>query len=183
MRNTIRKGVLAVAAMMLLAAAPLAACGDAETAIRDDLTGRLEAVKQGDESFVSSIEENAGEDLDSLGVDADGFAEAFLDGFDYTVGDVTFGDGMATVEATIESRSLDDIMTGFRDDYYARLETLSLAELSDQNTLMRLAGETMMETVENADVVETDCEFTYTRTPKGRWKCDDGDETLAQAME
>lgn len=89
---------------------------------------------------------------------------------------VTFGDGMATVRATIESRSLDDIMTGFRDDYYARLETLSLAELSDQNTLMRLAGQTMM------DTVETDREFTYTRTPKGRWKCDNGDETLAQAM-
>lgn len=183
MRNTIRKGVLAVAAMMLLAAAPLAACGDAETAIRDDLTGRLEAVKQGDESFVSSIEENAGEDLDSLGVDAGEFAAAFLDGFDYTVGDVTFEDGMATVEATIESKSLDGIMTGFQNDYYARLETLSLAELSDRDTLTRLAGETMMETVENADIVGTDCEFTYTRTPKGRWKCDDGDETLAQAME
>ncbi len=96
---------------------------------------------------------------------------------------VTFGDGMATVEATIESRSLDDIMTGFRDDYYARLETVSLAELSDQNTLVRLAGQTMMDTVETAETVETDCEFTYMRTPKGRWKCDNGDETLAQAME
>ncbi|MBM6691684.1 hypothetical protein H6A71_01060 [Bifidobacterium pullorum subsp. saeculare] len=117
-----------------------------------------------------------------MGIDADRFAEAFLDGFDYTVGDVTFRNGMATVEATIESRSLDDIMTGFRDDYYARLETLSLAELSDQNTLVRLAGQTMMDTVETAETVETDCEFTYMRTPKGRWKCDNGDETLAQAM-
>lgn len=89
---------------------------------------------------------------------------------------MTFGDGTATVEATIESRSLDDITTGLRDDYYARLETLSLDELSDRDTLMRLAGQTMM------DTVETDCEFTYTRTPKGRWRCDNGDETLAQAM-
>ena len=96
---------------------------------------------------------------------------------------MTFGDGIATVRATIESRLLDDIMTGFRDDYYARLETLSLAELSDRNTLMRLAGENMMDTVETAETVETDCEFTYTRTPKGRWRCDDGDEKLAQAME
>lgn len=95
---------------------------------------------------------------------------------------VTFGDGTATVRATIESRSLDDITTGFRDDYHAQLETLSLTELSDQNTLMRLAGQTMMDTVETAETVETDCEFTYMRTPKGRWKCDNGDETLAQAM-
>lgn len=89
---------------------------------------------------------------------------------------------MATVRATIESRPLDDITTGFQNDYYAQLETLSLAELSDQNTLMRLAGQTMMDTVETAETVETDCEFTYMRTPKGRWKCDNGDETLAQAM-
>ena len=96
--------------------------------------------------------------------------------------DVSIKDGVATAKATITCKSLDGIMTDFQNDYYSRLDSLDITELSDQDALRQLAGETMMDVVETAETAETDCEFTYTRTPKGTWKCDNGDEALAQAM-
>lgn len=182
MTKTIGKRITLAVAMAVLAAVTLTACNSPEAAIRDDLTNQLETIKQGDDSFVSGIEENAGEDFASLGIDTDEFATAYLDGFDYTVEDVSIKDGVATAKATITCKSLDGIMTDFQNDYYSRLDSLDITELSDQDALKQLAGETMMDVVETAETTETDCEFTYTRTPKGTWKCDNGDEALAQAM-
>ena len=182
MKKTVWKRIRSAAAMAVLAAVTLTACNSPEAAIRDDLTNQLETIKQGDDSFVSGIEENAGEDFASLGIDTDEFATAYLDGFDYTVEDVSIKDGIATAKATITCKSLDGIMTDFQNDYYSRLDSLDITELSDQDALKQLAGETMMDVVETAETAETDCEFTYTRTPKGTWKCDNGDEALAQAM-
>lgn len=182
MTKTIGKRITLAVVMAVLAAVTLTACNSPEAAIRDDLTNQLETIKQGDDSFVSGIEENAGEDFASLGIDTDEFVTAYLDGFDYTVDDVSIKDGVATAKATITCKSLDGIMTDFQNDYYAKLGSLDIAELSDQDALKQLAGETMMDVVETAETAETDCEFTYTRTPKGTWKCDNGDEALAQAM-
>lgn len=180
-RNTVWKRAASAAAMAVLAAA-LTACNSPEAAIRDDLTNQLETIKQGDDSFAAGIEENAGGDFASLGIDPDEFVTVYLDGFDYTVRDVSIKDGIATAKATITCKSLDGIMTDFQSDYYTKLDSLDIADLSDQNALTQLAGETMMDVVETAETVETDCEFTYTRTAKGTWKCDNGDEALAQAM-
>lgn len=182
MKKTVWKRIVSATAMAAITAVTLTACNSPEAAIRDDLTNQLETIKQGDDSFVSGIEENAGEDFASLGIDTDEFVTAYLDGFDYTVEDVSIKDGVATAKATITCKSLDGIMTDFQNDYYSRLDSLDITELSDQDALRQLAGETMMDVVETAETAETDCEFTYTRTPKGTWKCDNGDEALAQAM-
>lgn len=176
------KRLVPTAAMAVLATVTLTACGGPESAIRDDLTTQLEAIKQGDDSITSGIEANAGDNLASLGIDTDEFVSKYLEGFEYTVDDVSIKDGVATAKATITCKSLGDIMTDFKDDYYKRLDSLDVAELSDEDALKQLAGDTMMDAVETAEPAETDCEFTYTRTPKGTWKCDNGDETLAQAM-
>ena len=160
MKKTVWKRIVSATAMAAIAAVTLTACNSPEAAIRDDLT----------------------EDFASLGIDTDEFATAYLDGFDYTVEDVSIKDGIATAKATITCKSLDGIMTDFQNDYYSRLDSLDITELSDQDALKQLAGETMMDVVETAETAETDCEFTYTRTPKGTWKCGNGDEALAQAM-
>ena len=164
MKKTVWKRIVSATAMAAIAAVTLTACNSPEAAIRDDLTNQLETIKQGDDSYT------------------DEFVTAYLDGFYYTVEDVSIKDGVATAKATITCKSLDGIMTDFQNDYYSRLDSLDITELSDQDALRQLAGETMMDVVETAETAETDCEFTYTRTPKGTWKCDNGDEALAQAM-
>ena len=95
MKKTVWKRIVSATAMAAIAAVTLTACNSPEAAIRDDLTNQLETIKQGDDSFVSGIEENAGEDFASLGIDTDEFVTAYLDGFDYTVEDVSIKDGVA----------------------------------------------------------------------------------------
>lgn len=105
--------VVAIACMLTLV---LGGCGgaSAEDLIRENLESYMGEVDVADEAFVEGLESSAGEDLDQLGITADEFAAAYLDGFGYEIGDITVDGDTATAELTITVKSYTDIMTTSR---------------------------------------------------------------------
>ncbi len=182
MRKRLLAPLIAFAALCLVA---LAACGgpSVEDMIREDLTSQLDVIKAGGDEFVEEIEASAGDDFASLGVDTAEFTKAYLDGFDYSIDEVTVEDDTATAKVTITCKSLTDIMSQFQTDFYAQLETVDTATLADQDALMKLAGQSLMSVTEAAEPKTTECTFTYTNDGEGTWSADESASTeLLNAM-
>lgn len=110
----------AVAAALLALAIALAGCSSGpsdEDVIRQGVSEELAAIKAGGDEFISSVEEDAGEDLKTLGIDARDFMSAYLDGFDYSVGDVKVDGDSATVHLSITCRSMGEATEAFMGAY------------------------------------------------------------------
>ena len=110
----------AVAAALLALAIALVGCSSGpsdEEVIRQGVSEELAAIKAGDDELISSVEEGAGEDLKTLGIDARDFMSAYLDGFDYSVGDVKVDGDSATVHLSITCRSMGEATEAFMGAY------------------------------------------------------------------
>ena len=126
--------VVAIACMLTLV---LGGCGgaSAEDLIRENLESYMGEVDVADEAFVEGLESSAGEDLDQLGITADEFAAAYLDGFGYEIGDITVDGDTATAELTITIKSYTDIMTTFQNDFYDWAYSVDPNTLSSQDEI------------------------------------------------
>lgn len=116
----------AVAAALLALAIALVGCSSGpsdEEVIRQGVSEELAAIKAGDDELISSVEEGAGEDLKTLGIDARDFMSAYLDGFDYSVGDVKVDGDSATVHLSITCRSMGEATEAFMGAYGDALPT------------------------------------------------------------
>lgn len=109
--------VMAIACVLTLV---LAGCGgaSAEDLIRENIESYMGEIDGANEEFVAGLEASAGEDLELLGLSADEFAAAYLDGYGYEIGDITVDGETATAEITITIKSYSDIMTTFQNDFY-----------------------------------------------------------------
>lgn len=171
MRKKLLAPIMLLCAVCLCA---LTACGPSvEDLIREDLTSQFDVIKNGGEEFVSEIEQSAGEDFASLGVDTAEFTAAYLNGFDYSIDEVTVKDDTATATVTVTCKSLTDILNNFQNDFYAQLESTDLETLADQDALMQMAGETLMSVTQAAEPKSTECTFTYTNDGEGNWSADE----------
>ena len=174
MKKRLFAPIIAFVALCLVA---LTACGgpSAEDMIREDLTAQFEEVKAGSDDLMDGIEEGAGEDFATLGVDPRAFAESFLEGFDYEIGDITVEDTTATANVSITVKSMGDIMNEFQLQYADYLSNLS--ELPSQEDLYHKAGEMLIDATATVEPKTTDCTFTYTQDDEGEWSADESAET------
>lgn len=102
---------IGVAAMMALTVGSLAGCNaDAanEEVIRTSLTQELDPYKNHDESVVNQIKSQNAVALATIGIDGQQYAEALLDGFDYSIEDVTVNGKDATATIVMTQKDLDE---------------------------------------------------------------------------
>ena len=125
-RGTIRALVASLAVVVAVSCGVvLGGCSSAnpEQAIRDDLTATLDEVKNVDDA---TIEELMGSvdtsQLEPYGIDGTEFARSLLDGFDYSIGDITVDGDTATAQVSITCKSAMDL--------YDELENM-MTELSE----------------------------------------------------
>lgn len=156
---------LAKAALLALAAAlaatmlmGLTACGgeSAEDVIRKGVTEELESIKNLDQAALDEIMAGTGTasaGLEEYGVDMEEFCRTWLDGFDYSVDDVTVDGDKATVKVTITCKSLMEGVNIFMEKVTALTEdpdamSQSMDELNKQMgpMLMEAIGEAPAET-------------------------------------
>ena len=179
-----KKLLVPVVALVAVCLAFLTACGgpSAEDLIREDLTTQFEQVKSGDDELMESIESSAGEDFETLGIDASEFASSYLEGFDYSIDDITVDDATAVATVTVKCKSFADIIGDFQTQLYDALDTLDPATATEDD-LYKLAGELLMDATNNAEVKETECEFTYERDDEGTWSAtEDASTELTNAL-
>lgn len=176
MRKPLLSTLVALVAACVVA---LSGCGgpSVEDMIRTDLTEQLDEIKAGEEDFLDEVEASAGESFAQLGVDPAQFAQSYLDGFTYTIDEVTVEDTTATAKVTMTLKSMGDIISAFETTFADRVGELDLAALTDEQQLYTLGGEVLTEVTEAAEPREVTCEFTYTKDDDGEWSCDDSAET------
>lgn len=147
-----KKIVAAVCATALVAfgAVALTGCGqdDAEV-VREGVTAELESVKNLDQEFVDQfLAETDIAELEAYGIDGEEFLRAYLDGFDYTVDDVTVDGDTAVATVSITSKSLNEAMSTISDDLMALADDESIADVAqDEEALNQLIGDTVMESM------------------------------------
>lgn len=157
-----------------------------EEAIREDLTANLDRVKELDDATVEELVGSMGTlGLETYGIEASDVIRSLLDGFDYTIDDITVDDegtsAVASVSVTCKSASdfterinqaATDLATELMND------PSGLELLSDEDALNARIGEVVMETLDEVELQQTSIEIDYSKTDDG-WTASDASE-LAQ---
>lgn len=151
----------------------LSACGgvSAEDAIRADLESYLGDQDSAAEEFASGLEEAAGDDLELLGITEDEFTEAYLDGFNYSIGDITVDDDTATAKVTVTIKSMSDIMKAFNSSFADWASDVDSSMSEDD--FYKQGGKILLEATRNAKAKENTYDFVYTRNDDGEWEMDE----------
>lgn len=157
-----------------------------EEVIREDLTANLDRVKELDDATVEELVSSMGTiGLETYGIEASDVVRSLLDGFDYTIDDITVDDegasAVASVSVTCKSASdfterinqaATDLATELMND------PSGLELLSDEEALNARIGEVVMETLDEVELQQTSIEIDYSKTDDG-WTASDASE-LAQ---
>ena len=167
--------VMAIACVLTLV---LAGCGgaSAEDLIRENIESYMGEIDGANEEFVAGLEASAGEDLEQLGLSADEFAAAYLDGYGYEIGDITVDGETATAEITITIKSYSDIMTTFQNDFYEWAYSVDVSSVT-QDDIYQQAGQMLLDATTNAEPVSTTVEVGYTQNSDGDWEMDSSSQT------
>lgn len=157
-----------------------------EELIREDLTANLDRVKELDDATVEELVSSMGTiGLETYGIEASDVVRSLLDGFDYTIDDITVDDegtsAVASVSVTCKSASdfterinqaATDLATELMND------PSGLELISDEEALNARIGEVIMETLDEVELQQTSIEIDYSKTDDG-WTASDASE-LAQ---
>ena len=150
MRKKFTVALMALFAACLLV---LSGCGgpSVEELIREDLTTQFDEVKSGEEDFIEGLEESAGDSFDQLGIDASAFAQAYLDGFDYSIDEIVVEDTTATATVTLKVKSMGDIVNEFNLQFADYMSTVDLSTITEDD-LYAAAGQMMLDITNGAEL-------------------------------
>ena len=161
--------VALLAAFMCLGAFTLVACSNPEEQIKAAVEAEFESIKTGEAAAMEEVAEGfdsaSGGALDELGVTTDEFLAAYLDGFDYNVGEVTMdGNDKAVVSMTVTMKSISQ----WQDIFTEELNTWAadLTNYSSMEEAYAAAGQIMVDTLKETPVAETE-PFDFTLVKNG----------------
>lgn len=143
-----------------------------EELIKADLTQQFDEVKNADSDSWSEEFGMTDEDFAELGVGANQFISSYLDGFDYKIDDITVDKdkGTATAKVDVTCKKFDEIFAAWFGDYMGKAMSMLNAP---EEEITKLAGETLMNTVNNTAAKTTSCELTYKKDSDGKWAADE----------
>lgn len=124
MKLTKSLAAICASAMLVVSVGALTGCNANEAneeVIRESMTKELDPYKNHDSSVISQIQSQNAVALATVGVDGKEYAEALLDGFDYSIEDVTVDGKNATATIVMTQKDIDEdqaevIMEGLSED-------------------------------------------------------------------
>lgn len=147
-----------------------------EELIISDVDSYFEADDDMRSGFIAGLESGSGSELDQLGISADEFADAYLDGYGYEVGTVTVDGDTAEVEVTVTIKSYAEIMSTFESDFYAWAESVDPSTLTSEDQVYQKAGEMLMAAAQAAEPEAYDATLTFSQDSGGVWWMDSSSE-------
>ncbi|WP_308623269.1 zinc-ribbon domain-containing protein [uncultured Enorma sp.] len=147
-----------------------------EELIISDVDSYFEADDDMRSGFIAGLESGSGSELDQLGISADEFADAYLDGYGYEVGTVTVDGDTAEVEVTVTIKSYAEIMSTFESDFYAWAESVDPSTLTSEDQVYQKAGEMLMAAAQAAEPEAYDATLTFSQDSSGIWWMDSSSE-------
>ncbi|MDY4040850.1 MAG: hypothetical protein SOY67_01905 [Collinsella sp.] len=166
-----------VAALLVVCGFGLVACGglSPEQAIRQTLEEEFEDVKsgKGNSDLAESLTEEFDGDLDSYGIDSEEFSKAYLEGFDYKIGDITVDEqkGSATAEVSITMKPIMEMIQSFTVRMLSAAS--ELPEDATEDDYNALTGKIMMEELSKLEPKTVDTEIIYNKNSDGDWEPDE----------
>lgn len=169
-----KKAALAVLTSMalVLSLGAVAGCSspaDDEKVIRETLTEELEQLKNADEeaveALVSAIEDGVSASdlaqLESMGLTSQSIVDSMLEGFDYTINDITVDGNDATAAVTLTTKNFDQFTTDVAEVVSGMLENPSQYASMSEDEIMSLVGEKVQEALTNLPLTTNDVALTY----------------------
>ena len=147
-----------------------------EELIISDVDSYFEAGDDMRSSFIAELESGSGGELDQLGISADEFADAYLDGYGYEVGTVTVDGDTAEVEVTVTIKSYAEIMSTFESNFNAWAESVDPSTVTSEDQVYQKAGEMLMAAAQAAEPQAYDATLTFTQDSGGVWWMDSSSE-------
>lgn len=147
-----------------------------EELIISDVDSYFEADDDMRSGFIAGLEGGSGSELDQLGISADEFADAYLDGYGYEVGTVTVDGDTAEVEVTVTIKPYTEIMSTFESDFYAWAESVDPSTLTSEDQVYQKAGEMLMAAAQAAEPEAYEATLTFSQDSGGVWWMDSSSE-------
>lgn len=164
----------------LACALALGGCGlfgpSPEQIVRDGLASDfdmlLDKESQARQTMVSNLESTGA--LSGLGVDAQGFLDALLEGMEYEIASVEVDDEAKTATATVEltCKSLADVATRAQELLNQRAADAGETAISPEETLAWM-GECLMQAAQEDAPESVELELDCSSDDEGTWSADD----------
>lgn len=164
----------------LACALALGGCGlfgpSPEQIVRDGLASDfdmlLDKESQARQTMVSNLESTGA--LSGLGVDAQGFLDALLEGMEYEIASVEVDDEAKTATATVEltCKSLTDVATRAQELLNQRAADAGETAISPEETLAWM-GECLMQAAQEDAPESVELELDCSSDDEGTWSADD----------
>ena len=113
MKLTKSLAAICASAMLVVSVGALTGCNANEAneeVIRESMTKELDPYKNHDSSVISQIQSQNAVALATVGVDGKEYAEALLDGFDYSIEDVTVDGKNATATIVMTQKDRKSVV-------------------------------------------------------------------------
>ena len=174
--------VAALLILVLTMAVVLTGCGSsgAKSKVTSDLAERLDAIVAGDYSALGALADGLdADDLSDIGIDEDSLLAAFLEGFSYSIEDVTAKNGEATATVVFTVKSYSEFYAYFSEAAFDI--PLDYSNASDSK-LATLYAQAVYDALSNASTVQVSVEFSYSKENRTWAPTDDFEQMLADAL-
>ena len=169
-----KKGFIAalMSAVLVFSLGVMAGCStpqDQEELIRTSLASELDQLKSADEDvmaeLVSSIEAGVGASnlaqLESMGLSSQSIVESMLEGFDYTIDNVTVDGDDAVAKVTVKAKNFSEFMTDISDVVTELMDDPSQLAGMSQDEIMTLVGDKVKDVLANLPIVDSTIDLDY----------------------
>lgn len=169
-----KKGFIAalVSAVLVFSLGMMAGCSspqNQEDLIRTSLESELDQLKSADADvmadLVSSIEAGVGSSnlaqLESMGLTSQSIVESMLDGFDYTIKDVTVNGDDAVAEVTVKAKNFSEFMTDLSDVVSELMSDPSQLAGMSEDQIMTTVGDKVKDVLANLPLVDSTIDLEY----------------------
>lgn len=171
--------LLAATVLALGALLAVTGCGaNAEEAIRKAIAEEMDTYKNMDDSVLSATSDMlAGQGLEEMGIDSRKLAATILDGFDYSIDDVTVEGDKAVATVTIISKGYSDFEAAVDAAVAEATSDPAVASMS-QDEIYQLYGQRVMEAIDGLQVKPETTEVEYAREGNS-WEPVKGEKSLS----
>lgn len=172
-----KKGFLValMSAVLVFSLGMMAGCAspqNQEQLIRESLASELDQLKDADEDvmadLVSSIESGVGASniaqLESMGLTSQSIVESMLEGFDYTINDVTVNGDKAVAEVTVKAKNFSEFMTDLTDVVSELMNDPSQLAGMSEDQIMTMVGDKVKEVLANLPLVDSTIDLNFEKS-------------------
>lgn len=172
-----KKGLVValMSALLVFSLGAMAGCSspqNQEELIRESLTSELDQLKNADEDvmadLVASIESGVGASnlaqLEAMGLSSKDIVTSMLEGFDYTIGNVSVDGNDAVAEVSVKAKNFSEFMTDLTEVVTDLMNSPTALAGMTQEQIMTTVGDKVKEVLANLPLVDSTIDLNFEKS-------------------